>query len=183
VSDDDVFPADLVARLRPLYRLDWDGMHGWQHWVRVRENGLRLAVATGADPVVVNFFALFHDIARWNDTWDPEHGRRGAEVAAGLAGEIAGLDPGRLDLLRYACAHHTDGGIDPEPTIGTCWDADRLDLERAGIVPRPDRLCTDAARDPAVITWARARSLGRSRQSGSVASRQRAAVSVRTSSK
>ena len=156
-----VFSAALVARLRPRYRLDWHGIHGWAHWVRVRENGLRVAAATGADTAVVELFALFHDIARWNDAWDPAHGRRGADVAAELAGEIVGLDPGRLELLRYACTHHTDGMVEAEPTIATCWDADRLDLERVGIVPRPDRLCTDAARDPDVLRWARARSVGR----------------------
>jgi uncharacterized protein len=159
MSDGDVFPAWLVERLRPRYRLDWHGIHGWHHWVRVRENGLRLAPATGADPLVVELFALFHDIGRHNDWSDPEHGRRGAAAAAELAGEIPGLDPGRLELLRYACAHHTDGTVESEPTIGTCWDADRLDLERAGIVPRPERLCTDAARDPVVMRWARSRSL------------------------
>ncbi len=28
----------------------------------------------------------------------------------------------------------------------TCWDADRLDLPRVGIIPKKDRLCTEAAK-------------------------------------
>ena len=36
----------------------------------------------------------------------------------------------------------------------TCWDADRLDLSRAAITPKPDRMGTEAARDPELIQWA-----------------------------
>jgi uncharacterized protein len=43
-------------------------------------------------------------------------------------------------------------------TVLTCWDADRLDLGRVGIRPAAHRLCTDAARDPAMIEWAYRRS-------------------------
>lgn len=45
-----------------------------------------------------------------------------------------------------------------DPTIATCWDADRLDLLRVGIRPDPARLVTEAARDPEVLEWAMARS-------------------------
>jgi len=164
VHDLTLFPAGLVEKLRSQHRLDWHGIHGWPHWVRVRENGLALAAVTGADPLVVELFALFHDIARWNDGFDPGHGRRGAEMAALFAAELGGLDASRLELLQLACAHHTDGTIDGDVTVLTCWDADRLDLGRVGTVPRPDRLCTEAARDPAIRRWAWARSLGQSPQ-------------------
>ncbi|HSW29094.1 MAG TPA: hypothetical protein VLH75_06290 [Longimicrobiales bacterium] len=69
----------------------------------------RAAFATileGADPLVADLFALFHDARRWNDGGDREHGARGAALA------------------------------------------------RVGITPDPRRLCTDAARDPEVLTWA-----------------------------
>jgi uncharacterized protein len=155
------FPGDLVEKLRPHYRLEWNGIHGWSHWVRVRENGLRLASVTGADLRVVELFALFHDIARWNNGFDPEHGRRGAELAGRFASDLAGLDAASLGLLQLACTHHTEGGVEGDVTVRTCWDADRLDLGRVGTVPDPRRLCTDAARDPAVLRWAWARSTGR----------------------
>ena len=154
------FSAQLVEKLRPVYRLDWHGVHGWAHWVRVRENGLRLAAATGADTTVVELFSLFHDIARWNDSHDPQHGRRGAETAMRMAGDLGGINATRLELLRFACTHHTAGLVEGDVTVRTCWDADRLDLGRVGTVPRPSRLCTDAARDPDVLRWAWARSTG-----------------------
>ena len=61
-----------------------------------------------------------------------------------------------MELLCRACTGHTAGGIGEHEdiTIRTCWDADRLDLLRAGITPNPKYLCTPAARDPDVITWA-----------------------------
>jgi uncharacterized protein len=159
VSERSPFPRDLVETLRPHYRLDWHGLHGWPHWVRVRENGLRVAAASGADPAVVELFALFHDIARWNDAHDPQHGRRGAEMAGRLASDL-GIDAVQLELLQFACTHHTEGMTEGDVTVRTCWDADRLDLGRVGTRPRPERLCTDVARDADVLRWAWDRSIG-----------------------
>ena len=56
-------------------------IHGPDHWARVEANGLMLAQKTGADPVVVRLFSLFHDSRRENDDHDPDHGRRGADFA------------------------------------------------------------------------------------------------------
>jgi len=59
-------------------------------------------------------------------------------------------------LLHWGGTHGTSAA---DATIATCWDADRLDLGRVGTMPRPERLCTEAARDPWVIAWAWGRSL------------------------
>ena len=42
------------------------------------------------------------------------------------------LTPDQLHLLRRACATHTHGITSDDPTIGVCWDADRLDISRFG---------------------------------------------------
>lgn len=151
----------VIAAVRAQYRLEWEGIHGLEHWERVRENGLLLAERTGARTDVLELFAYFHDACRHNDDHDPEHGPRGAELARGLAGSAFELDREGLALLIEACTGHTRGGTVAEITIATCWDADRLDLARVGKTPRPERLCTEAARDPAVIAWACGRSLRR----------------------
>lgn len=148
----------VIAAVRTQYRLDWDGIHGHAHWERVRENGLRLAGLTGARADIVELFAYFHDACRHNDSCDPQHGPRGAELARALAGGVFTLDTAGLALLAAACAGHTHGGTAAEITVATCWDADRLDLARVGKTPRPALLCTGAARDPALIAWACARS-------------------------
>jgi uncharacterized protein len=140
------------------YALPRDGIHGIAHWARVFENGLRLAEGTGALLSVVQLFALFHDAKRTHDGWEPGHGRRGAEYAYELR-EI-GLLPvsnTEFDLLYAACEAHTDGFTDADMTIQTCWDADRLDLNRVAILPDPKRLCTDAARSPEMLAWANTR--------------------------
>ena len=148
----------ILRAIREQYVLEWTGLHGVGHWARVLENGLRLAEATGADREVVTLFALFHDACRRNDSHDPGHGGRGGSLAASLEGTLFELGSHRLDLLVDACTRHTRGGIDADPTVQTCWDADRLDLLRAWIEPAPHKLCTEAARDPKTITWANARS-------------------------
>jgi len=151
----------LIEAVRAQYALNWDGIHGPTHWERVRENGLRLAAATGARADVIELFAYFHDACRHNDNHDPEHGARGADLARKLAGSVFDLDPEGLLLLTEACTGHTHGQTVAEITVATCWDADRLDLARVGKMPRPQRLCTEAARDPEIIAWACSRSLGR----------------------
>jgi len=122
-------------------------VHGPDHWRRVERNGLLLAGRSRADVVVVRLFALFHDCRRVNDGWDHGHGARGAAFATTLRGAAFALDDARFALFEEACVDHTAGRRHGDPTIGTCWDADRLDLGRVGIVPAPDYMSTAFARE------------------------------------
>lgn len=149
---------DLMDLIQSGFALDLEGIHGVRHWARVCDNGLRLAEETGADPEILELFAYFHDSRRLSDGWDREHGRRAAEFAQSLQGSPLSLCEEKLELLAYACIHHSEGLTEADLTIQTCWDADRLDLGRIGIQPDPERLCTPAARAPEVIEWAFQRS-------------------------
>lgn len=157
----------VLARAKSAFALSKTGIHGPAHWARVRANGLRLAKQTGADTTVVELFALLHDSQRFNEGHDPEHGQRAALNIVDNAGWYitnAGLDGDQLTALLIACSCHslgatTIGNAALLNTVLTCWDADRLDLGRIGIRPDPDLLCTDAARDPAMIKWAYERSI------------------------
>jgi uncharacterized protein len=150
---------ELIQAIRKGYALPWRGIHGVVHWARVLENGLRLAEVTGASPDVVSLFAVFHDARRINEHWDRDHGRRGAEFARSLRGSAFDLSDEEFDLLHFACTRHTDGLTEGDITVQTCWDADRLDLGRAGIEPRPDLLCTAAAKGDQMLEWAYQRSV------------------------
>lgn len=151
--------SGLLLAIFEQYRLPPLGLHGVSHWARVLENGRRLVPLTGARREVVELFAVLHDACRRNEHCDPRHGARGAELAARLRGREFDLDDAGLALLTQACAGHTDGARDGDVTVLTCWDADRLDLARAGIRPHAGKLCTAAARAPELIEWATARSL------------------------
>jgi uncharacterized protein len=150
-----------MLNLRPIihailedYALPWHGTHGISHWARVLENGLRLATATGANVEVVQLFAVFHDSRRVNEVEDWGHGQRGAELAVELRGVLFDLSDADFELLYEACADHTDGLLDGDITVQTCWDADRLDLGRVGTAPDPRRLCTAAAKADKMRKWA-----------------------------
>lgn len=123
-------------------------IHGPAHWASVAAAGLTLLDSTpDADPLTVLLFALFHDSTRRSDGHDPEHGRRGAELARQMreAGELE-LDEDRLAKLEEACTYHDKGKTSEDPTIGLCWDADRLNLWRVARRPDPALLSTTAAR-------------------------------------
>lgn len=136
-----------------------DSVHGPVHWARVLENAFRIQAETGADPRVLELFALFHDSLRQNDQVDPNHGERGALYARKLRQDgMFELEDTAFDLLVEACNEHTSGDTHGNPTIITCWDADRLDLWRCGIRPNPERMCTRTAKRPDVIEWAMQRS-------------------------
>jgi uncharacterized protein len=149
---------EILRIVRREHALPPGGIHGEAHWLRVRENGLSLAEETGADPFVVELFALLHDAKRWTNGRDPGHGRRAAQFARHLSGRVFHLPAERLDLLHVACRDHDAGRVDGHVTVRTCWDADRLDLGRCGIVPDPNLLCTAAARRPETIRRAYRRS-------------------------
>jgi uncharacterized protein len=149
---------ELMTAIRRGFALPLDGIHGEAHWARVHDNGLRLAGETGADLEIVQLFAYLHDSKRQDDGWDKEHGQRAAAYIRTLPASLLMLGTERLERLLYACAYHSAGLIKADVTVQTCWDADRLDLGRIGIRPDPKFLCTDTAKDPAVIAWAFGRS-------------------------
>lgn len=124
-----------------------DSIHGPSHWRRVEQAGLLLATRTGANTDVVRLFALFHDSKRLNDWTDEGHGARGADFASELRGKFFDLDDAAFSQLHYACVWHTDQDYTNDPTIGTCWDADRLDLGRVGSVPNPEFMCTEFGKE------------------------------------
>lgn len=127
-------------------------IHGPRHWQRVMDFGLRISETSGADVQVVRLFALFHDSRRENDGYDPGHGYRGAELAKELRGQNRfQLEDKQFEQLHFACHWHTDQTHHEDPTIATCWDADRLDLGRVRIIPNAKYLNTTAAKRAASI--------------------------------
>lgn len=147
--------AAIVQVILDGYVLPVRGLHGVVHWARVLENGLRIAEVNGADKEVVTLFALFHDARPINEDCDDEHGLRGGELASSLRGRLVHLDDVRFELLFEACRLHTEGYTEGDRTLLACWDADRLDLGRAGIIPEPRRLGTKAGRQ--LLDWAHLR--------------------------
>ena len=102
---------------------------------------------------MIFLFALLHDTMRENEHRDPGHGPRAAAFALELyESGLLGISGTQLEQLTYACAEHADGLVSSDPTVAACWDADRLDLPRVGIMPRPDLFSTELARTVEVPT-------------------------------
>lgn len=120
-------------------------IHGIKHWFRVWVYAQELAEKTPeVDMEVVAMFALFHDSMRNNDSDDPDHGWRGWELWSQLQSKVKSppLEDTQQILFHVACHHHNSGFINNNPTVGVCWDADRLDLPRVGIEPDPKFMST-----------------------------------------
>ena len=153
-----VITADLLSMIRRGYRLNWYGTHGVIHWSRVYDNGVKLAEQDGVNIRVVQLFSIFHDSRRRNESSDKEHGRRGANLAVTLR-EYVPLNDADFSLLITACELHTSAVTHENMTVQACFDSDRLDLGRVGIIPDPKYLCTPLAKKQEIIEWACKRSL------------------------
>ncbi len=127
----------LLKQLQSQFKIDWHGIHGANHWARVFHHGKYIAKRREADLLVVELFAFLHDSCRWSDGRDLGHGERGAEFAYGMNGDLFQLNDSQLDDLCFAIRHHSGGDVSTNATIQTCWDSDRLDLGRVGIIPSP----------------------------------------------
>jgi uncharacterized protein len=133
-------------------------LHGEEHWRAVAAAGISIgSVTTGAHVPIVFLFALFHDALRWNEHHDPDHGGRGAALTEELLDEgLISLPDEPRRLLESACRLHSDGFTTQDPTVGACWDADRVNLWRVWMTPDPSLMSTTEGRSEDRIEWARA---------------------------
>lgn len=148
------FFEGLVRVVLEDYALDPQGLHGVVHWARVFENGCRLADEMKVDRTVITLFAAFHDSRRVNEGHDPEHGLRGAVLAAQFRGRLFEINDSDFERFQFACTWHTSRTHHDDPVIQCCWDADRLDLGRVGLVPDRRFLNTSAAKQKDILDWA-----------------------------
>lgn len=137
----------LRATLRGHFQLGPDSIHGPEHWQRVERHAVWLAEQGQGEVMVARLFAVFHDVCRRSDGRDDEHGARGAALAATLRGVGFDLPDASFTRLQYACIWHTAGRLSEDPTIGACWDADRLDIWRVGYTPAEAFMSTPHARE------------------------------------
>ncbi len=146
----DAFALDTLLRAVRARSTGIDShIHGEWHWRTVGSNGLWLAEPlSDADTYVIFLFALLHDSMRESDGRDPEHGPRAAALAGALHAEgVLPATAAQVETLQYACFEHTNGLVSGDPTVGCCWDADRLDLPRVGIRPDPALFSTARAHE------------------------------------
>lgn len=123
-------------------------IHGPSHWRAVGAVAAELAgvldaappadakPTPGPDRDLLLLFALLHDAKREDDGRDLQHGPRAALLLDELRAEdVIAVDDLRAAVLREALHDHTNGTLSSDPTIGTCWDADRLLIGRVGMTP------------------------------------------------
>lgn len=143
----------LLAAIRPGALLLGSVHHGEGHWLAVGRCGVEIRESDPAcDGRVLLLFAMLHDARRELEQRDPGHGPRAAALAASLhASELFVLDDAALALLDEACRLHDTGAVSDEPTIGACYNSDRLNLRRLGIEPDPALLSRRCSRAPGFI--------------------------------
>lgn len=136
----------LVSKMKALAEEQLvlkESIHGTDHWDEVHNNGILLAMQPGVDLLVVRLFAYFHDCKREDDHEDEFHGDRSAAYVTSLYNDgTLTITKKQHRLLSTACKLHNKGVVSKDPTIGACFDADRLELTRISINPRPDLMST-----------------------------------------
>ena len=146
-----ILPESDILGVRKFALKGWElgETHGLPHWQRVERNGIILSTDNGTiredvNIKVVRYFAYLHDKCRLNDWADLEHGVRAADMIPTIRNTILkDFTDEEVALLEKACRYHTTEHRTGNPTIDVCFDADRLDLGRVGIVPNPKLMATE----------------------------------------
>ena len=113
----------------------------------VYENGQKL-LTPDVNLLVVGLFAYLHDSCRMDDGMDLCHGERAAVWIDTLRNTyLKDVSDEEIELLQEACRLHTVEHKTGNPTIDACFDSDRLDLWRVGVIPDPDRLATEKGKE------------------------------------
>lgn len=145
-------PAELQRVLddcKEHFKLTGRTDHGSAHWEQVEINAISLVNKTpGADMLVCRLFAIVHDCCRENEMCDPDHGWRAFTFfSENFKKWNLNLTNIQYVTLALAVRRHNDGITSDSPTVGCCWDADRLDLPRVGMIPSKKLLSTQAAKN------------------------------------
>ena len=146
--------VQIVEDIRRYVHAQWTlgALHGIRHWDRVYENGQKL-LTPDTNPLVIGLFAYLHDSCRIDDGEDLYHGKRAADWIETLRGTyLKDVSNEEIELLQEACRLHTTELKTGNPTIDACFDSDRLDLWRVGIIPDPARLATEKGKEIASNT-------------------------------
>ena len=141
--------VQIVEDIRRYVHAQWTlgALHGIRHWDRVYENGQKL-LTPDTNPLVIGLFAYLHDSCRIDDGEDLYHGKRAADWIETLRGTyLKDVSNEEIELLQEACRLHTTELKTGNPTIDACFDSDRLDLWRVGIIPDPTRLATEKGKE------------------------------------
>ena len=127
---------EIIKKVQQRYQLHKNGFNGIAHWSRVRINGLKIAnLNPFVDRNVIEYFAFFHDVCREDEGRDLLHGFRAMKFVKTECRNLIKLSNYQFDQLLEAIYGHTNETWCSDLTIGACWDADRLDLWRVGIIP------------------------------------------------
>ena len=112
-------------------------VHGVGHWDRVAIFG-QLLYQDGADMDVIRAFAYLHDSERQSNAVDNEHGIRASKLIDTIRDTLLGyLSDMQIEKLKQACELHTIAHKTGDITIDICFDADRIDLFRYGVLVMP----------------------------------------------
>lgn len=123
-------------------KMNVNSIHGLGHWDRVAKYAEDLSTAD-VDLLVVKAFAYVHDVERKNENCDPQHGPRATVLVDEIRSTVLGfLNDKEIQQLKEACRLHTTTLRTEDATVNACFDADRLDLGRVGISPKPDKMAT-----------------------------------------
>lgn len=137
-----------IAKQITLSNLFAGRKHGYAHSLRVNYNiqllGKKMNVQD-SELYQMRLFAYWHDIVRYNDGYDPEHGKRAADIINKNRNHynLRDFSAEQIDNLCFACEHHTTMHRSGNTLIDICFDADRLDLQRVGIIPEPYKMATE----------------------------------------
>ncbi len=153
VPDPMAVVQEVLDRATP-YALS-SSRHGPAHWRRVGLTGARLLKRVPeADAELVFLFSVLHDSQRVRSWYDSGHGPRAARLVRELDGGLIHLSEDQHAQLIHALRDHERGVPSDDPTVGVCWDADRLNVHKSGIWPRAKYLSTAAAKKRGIILWA-----------------------------
>jgi uncharacterized protein len=147
VNQTELLAAIAAAEERATTTARNSSIHGPRHWRDVaRVGALLIKRGVEADPTIIALFAALHDTQRRTDGQDPDHGERAAVAAAEMRSDgLLRLPDARWMVLRQALIQHNQGFRSADPTIGACWDADRLTLSRVSYRTKRSHLSTQVA--------------------------------------
>lgn len=146
-----IIPKKIIMEIFKDYNIKTrDSLHDLYHALRVIENGFIISDFNKSNRTIIVIYSIFHDIYSWKCSDRIKASEESANLIIKYRDHINATDE-EINKAFTACLNVYKSKKSDDLDIGSCYDADMLDLIRKNIYPEQKEMNTKIGKNSSII--------------------------------